>query len=222
MRVFCPGTAVYLRRRVAGMDKIVLVRCVGTGACRLVLQWAENDTTSSLPRPGEEVTCQALLQGVLLVTKGIVDDVTPGKQPRIHVKVEERCIAVPLRKWPRYAVSGRLQISETIGCQSYAFNTFREINISLGGFGVEIPKDAWDGMDDIDFTLDLQVQRNGAADQELPGLTLLGAGLIRRRWPITERDALYLGVQFSGVDADQMQALEFWLAAHNSYLREAK
>jgi hypothetical protein len=220
--VFGPGTSVYLRRRIAGLDKIILVRCVGTGANRLVLQWTATDAASSLPRPGEEVTCQSLMQGVLFVANGVIDDVTPGKQPRIHVKVHERCVAVPLRKWPRYAVAGCLRLSETEGSQMYSHSTYETINLSLGGFGVDLPQDAWEGADSVYFILDLLIERNGVADEELPGLTLFGEGMIRRRFKIPERDVQYLGVQFTSVDAEQIQALEFWLAAHNSYLREAK
>lgn len=219
--VFTTGTAVYLRRRTAGMEKIVQARCVGFGLNRLILQWAESDAADLLPRPDEEVTCQALQHGVLLIAKGTVDDITPGRSPRIHITVEQRCVAVPLRKWPRYTVAGRLSLREPAGGTAYSPPAYLPVNISLGGFGVALPKDAWDGGENVCFTLDLLFERNGEPDQELPGLTLRGAGLVRQRW-VTPENALYLGVQFTAVEPDQLQALEFWLAAHSTYLREAK
>jgi hypothetical protein len=165
------------------------------------------------------VTCQTLLHGVLFVAKGIVEQVTAGKAPRLHIKTGERCIAVPLRKWPRYQVSGCLQLSGEDASANVCQSNYSSMNLSLGGFGVELPKEGWVGGDQVHFVLDILVERNGQPDMDLPGITLEGEALVRRRMYIQENDTTYIGIQFGTLDDDQMGALEFWLAAHNSYLR---
>jgi hypothetical protein len=217
--VFQAGLPVYLRRRIAGLDKIVLVSCAGVSPGTLILRWLDAVASGVPPREGEEVTCQALLQGVLHVASGFVEEVTAGKQPRLRIRVQERCLAVPLRKWPRYSVQGRLRMSQAGGSRVLSQNSFRGMNVSLGGFGIELGRDMWDGPDEVEFVLELLVERNGKADESLPGVNVAGDGVIRRRQAIAERNATYYGVQFTAVPEEQVQALEFWLAAHSAYLR---
>jgi hypothetical protein len=217
--VFKAGMPVYLRRRIAGMDKIVLVNCAAASGATLVMQWSDTETNGMPPRDGEEVTCQSLRQGVLFVAKGRVEDVSPGKQPRLRIRVGENCIAVPLRKWPRYQVCGRLRLSQTADPRVYSQNSYHSMNISLGGFGVELAKDAWDGGEQVDFALDLLIERNGVADVDLPGITIAGTGVIRRRHEVPERNTVYVGLQFQNLAQEYGGALEFWLAAHSCYMR---
>lgn len=219
--VFKTGTPVYLRRKIAGLDKIVLITCTGTSTGMLIMQWSDSATHGAPPRPGEEVTCQCLLQGVLYIAKGTVDEVTQGKQPRLRIRTGEICIAIKLRKTPRYRVSGRLRISQADPPLALSQNSFHSINVSQGGFGIELARDAWTGGDQVEFVLELLIERNGVADSELPGLQLEGAGLIRRRFDIPESHAVYLGVQFVDMAQEHKDALQFWLAAHSSYLRKA-
>jgi hypothetical protein len=219
--VFNAGMSVYLRRRIAGLDKIVLVTCAGTSAGMLIMQWSDIATHGVPPRTNEEVTCQCLLQGVLYVATGRVEEVTQGKQPRLRIRVGDSCIAVVLRSAPRYYVSGRLRLSQAEPPLVYGQNLFHSTNISLGGFGIELAKDAWVGGDQVYFVLDLLIERNGVANPDLPGLTIEGEGEIRRRYEIPERNAVYAGVQFTDLEQEQKDALEFWLAAHSSYMRAA-
>lgn len=217
--VFQANMPVYLRRKIAGMDKIVLVNCAGTSPGTLVMQWPDSATAGVPPRADEEVTCQCLLKGVLFLATGKVEEVTQGKQPRLRLRVGEYCIAVPLRKAPRYQVSGRLRLSQAEGLLVYGQSAFHSLNISLGGFGTELEKDAWVGGDEVYFVLELLIERNGVADETLPGLTIEGLGVIRRRYDVPQRNAVYLGVQFAKLEQELADALEFWLAAHCSYMR---
>jgi hypothetical protein len=217
--VFQAGMPVYLRRKIAGMDKIVLVTCASTSPGTLVMQWPASATAGVPPRTEEEVTCQCLLKGVLYIATGKVEEITQGKQPRLRLRVGETCIAVALRSSPRYRVSGRLRLSQTEGLLVYGQNSFHSINISLGGFGTELDKDAWMGGDEVYFVLDLLIERNGVADENLPGLMIEGQGLIRRRYDIPEHNAVYIGIQFTVLEQELLDSLEFWLAAHSSYMR---
>jgi hypothetical protein len=223
-RVFRAGFPVYLRCRHGDEERVVLVRCQGyqPGSRTLIVQWTDAAASQGVVLfVGDEMVCQALLGGVLYVTRGRVEEITPGKLPRVRILVEPKCVAVPLRKHPRYRIQGRARLGEPGDAQAYLQNSYHEMNISLGGFGLTVPSGVEPPSDEVAFMVEMMVDRDGSPDQSMPGLSIEGRAVIRRREQANGDAGTYVGLEFTMLPDSHKSALSFWLAAHDSYLREA-
>jgi hypothetical protein len=218
-KAFRAAMQVNVRVRLPGgeINTIAEVVSIQPNAGMIVVQWSG----TVLPRAGLDINCQGLVAGVLYVARGHVEDITPGKNPRVKLHVEERCVAVPLRKHHRWIVQGRLEFSAPGAAPYYVQNLYHEMNVSLGGFGSVLPLDALrEDLEAIEAKLDLLVDRQGKPAEDLPGVSVTVAFKVRVKRALEGTANCYAGLEFIDLPESQLNALVFWLNAHESYLRE--
>jgi len=221
--VFAVGAQIQIRYKLRQMEYLVNVNCLGVQDNRgeITIKWTEEAARQSAPPPYEHLVNLHLIQkGVLYVVTAKVAEVATGRLPRVRLSVEPTCRVFPLRQHQRYAILGRLQLGPSLGNYTYTQNVPHPMNISLGGFGVELPPQPYEIGTKISFILDIFVDSDGHVNECFPSFKLRGEGVIRSLTASTHEGLVRMGIQFSELDSAQHKALEFWLVAHNSQLRE--
>ena len=218
---FEAGNLIYLSFKCGLSDTSVPATCVGVQpeSSIVVVHWHDTSSSAAL-EPGLELTCQTIKHGVLYILHGQLAEIAPGRSPRLKLRVEPSCVALPLRRYQRYKVQGRLRLGPEDGAQTYAQNAYHAMNISLRGFGIELPSGTWQVAGEVPFALGLLVERNGTAMTSLPGLEIEGRAVVRKQLEAADGATVYLGLEFTELAESQQSALQFWLTAHQTYLRE--
>jgi hypothetical protein len=122
---------------------------------------------------------------------------------------------VPLRQYQRYDVYARLQLEDEDHSTILECRSPQGVNISLGGFGLETrPLGLKPGKV---LGYNIEVMHRAAEDEAV--LQLSGAATVRMCNENSERGVAYLGLQFCDPECVQTQALEVWLAEHQSLQR---
>lgn len=222
--VFRAGSAVHLRIRFGGLERMVPVTCQGVLAPDnlLVVQWsADAAARANLPRPNQELQCYALSNGVLYVVQGRVVQLGEGKLPEIQCQVEPLCMAKPLRRHQRFVVQGLVLLGDEAGEDELDGGEPYPLDISLGGFGLELPAVDIKVGQELPFALKLWVDDDGRAAVEHPVLELRGQAVVRNLRLDELGGTMILGLEFSRLADLQMASLQMWIAAHVSFLREA-
>jgi len=220
-QVFTPEILLYIRFERLSAQYLLPVSCKGYSAQSEILQigWsAQAAEQSEPPEPGTKVACLALQDGVLYTVKATVLDRSEGKLPRVRFQADKQCIGVNLRKHPRYEVTGRFSFGEAGRHLAFYQNVPRTINLSLGGFGCEVPRKAWLDLERVSYRLELFEQLKPADNAE-PSLVVEGNAMVRK---VLEREAgatVYLGCQFENLSPNQATEIELWLAAYTASQR---
>ena len=158
---------------------------------------------------------------MLYAVNGDVLEASAGTTPRVRMKADGNCLAFPLRKHERYSVVASLEISDLRGDKSYTKTVPKPLDISLGGFGLEITDLSWSVGEQVCFGFEIFVADGIIANRGLPSVKLKGIAVIRSLLRTKAADKVRLGCQFSGLPNSQLEALEFWQTVHASYLRQA-
>jgi hypothetical protein len=222
--IFRAGSAIHLRIRFGGLERMVPVTCQGVLEADnlLIVQWsADAAARANPPRPNQEVQCYALANGVLYAVKGYVIQVGEGKLPEIQCEVEPNCTAKPLRRHQRFQVQGLVLLGDAIGEEELDAGQPYPLDISLGGFGMELPTAELQPGQELPFALKLWVDDDGRAAVEHPVLELSGQAVVRNLRVDEAGGTMTIGLEFSRLAALQMASLQMWIAAHVSFLREA-
>jgi len=221
--VFSSGAEIHLRGRFNASEKIVPVISQGVRqpANELVVQWtAESGSSAQLPRPGQPVQFYTVVGGVLHIAKGEVIKLSDAPSLSIRSKVEEYCLAIPLRRHPRYHAFGRLQLAEPAAAAVNQQEPPQPMDISLGGFGATVAGGEWRSGQELAFQLQLWVDVNGRPAEVFSQLELGGSAIIRNTAPGTVAGTTHIGAQFQELAAARQATLELWLAACAAYLRQ--
>lgn len=222
--VFRAGSAIHLRIRFGGLERMVPVTCQGVVADDnlLVVQWsADAATHANPPRLNQELQCYTMASGVLYVAAGQVVKLGEGALPEIQCRLQPVCTAKPLRKHQRFQVQGQVLLGNEIGEEELNAGQPYPLDISLGGFGVELPAAELHVGEELPFALKLWVDDDGRAAVEHPVLELSGHAFVRNLRQDELGGTMILGMEFSRLAALQMASLQMWIAAHVSFLREA-
>ena len=123
--------------------------------------------------------------------------------------------------WLRYQVQGQLLLGEPGADNAYEANQPFPMDLSLGGFGFEIPETELQVDEELPFAVKLWVDDDGRPAMEHPVLELHGQALVRNVRKDELGGTVILGLEFSRMPALQMASLQMWIAAHVSFLREA-
>lgn len=216
-RVFAAGLPTYLRFRWGVLNVLapVVSHGITTPGNLLSVQWQDKAANPHIPDEGTPVTCHALSNGVLYAARGEVTSSGDGPQPRLRIQLDPACVAVPLRQHERYDVNARLQLVDEDQATILEYRSPQNMNISLGGFGLETRPLGLKPGKVLGYTIEI-VQRSGEEESVLP---LNGAATVRMCTENRDRGVAYLGLQFCDPDQQQTQALELWLAAHQTGLR---
>jgi hypothetical protein len=222
--VFSAGSAVHLRIRFGGLERMVPVTCRGLlePDNLLVVRWSEDAAArANPPRPNQELQFYTLVNGVLYVVQGRVATVGDGTLPEIQCHVDPTCLVKPLRRHQRYQVQGQVLLGEADVGEEFDASQPLPMDLSLGGFGVELPAAEFEVSQELPFALKLWVDDDGRAAVEHPVLELSGHAVIRNLREDELGGTLILGLEFTRLAALQMASLQMWIAAHVSFLREA-
>lgn len=222
--VFSPGIAVHLRVRFGGLERMVPATCQGVGPAddELVLVWSEEAAAqANPPRKGQELQCYTLVDGVLYMVDAQVTGLTDDSPPRINCAVSSTCHATPLRRHQRFQVQGELSIGEPDDENYYCHNQPQPMDLSLGGFGSELPAGDWQVGDEAICHLKVWVDIHGRAAVEHPVLQLNGRAAIRNVRPDENGGMVFVGLEFVGLPELQAASLHLWLVAHASFMRSA-
>ncbi len=222
--VFSAGIPVHLRVRFGGLERMVPATCqgIGTAGDELVLVWTEEAAAqANPPRKGQELQCYTLVEGVLYVVDAQVTGLSDDTPPRINCAVPATCHATPLRRHQRYQVQGELSIGEPEDENYYCHNQPQPMDLSLGGFGSELPAGDWQVGDEASFHLKVWVDINGRAAVEHPVLQLNGRAAIRNIRPDENGGMVFVGLEYVGLPELQQASLHLWLSAHSSFMRSA-
>ena len=224
VEVFSPGTSVHLRIRFGGLERMVPVTCTGVLQAEnlLVVRWSEDAAAhANPPRLDQELQCYTLVNGVLYVAAGKVASLGDGRLPEIQCQMQAMCTAKPLRKHQRYQVQGQVLLGELGAENAYETSQPFPMDLSLGGFGIEIPEMQLQVDEELPFAMKLWVDDDGRAAVEHPVLELSGHAVVRNVRKDELGGTIILGLEFSRLPALQMASLQMWIAAHVSFLREA-
>jgi hypothetical protein len=187
----------------------------------LIVQWTEEAASAGpLPRIGQEVQFYAMNAGVLHVAKGQIVDLAEGRLPRIRSSTTASCIAVPLRRYPRYRVLGQLRVGAEGDPQACRQPEPQAMDLSRGGLGTTVSTLGFEVGTVVEFHLEAWVARDGEAQLDIPPLQLEGRAEIRRCSQGETKEALELGLRFHELSAQQDRTIEVWLAAHAAQLRQ--
>jgi hypothetical protein len=222
--VFSTGMPVHLRGNMGGAERMVPVTCVGVSPQgeELMLQWSEEASAQSAPPArGLPIQVYTVASGVLYVTSGEVSEITEGKVPLIRCETKDLCVAIPMRKYTRYQVRGQVRLGDVDQPHAYRQQEPESMDISEGGFGLPVPDRGWATGQEVGFHLRVWVARGGEPLTAYPILELGGRAFIRNVRPTGNEGEVFVGLQFSSLLEIQEQALQLWLAAHVSFLREA-
>ena len=222
--VFSTGMPVHLRGSMGGAERMVPVTCVGVGPQgeELMLQWTEEASTQSQPPvQGLPIQVYTVASGVLYVTSGEVAEISQGSTPLIRCETKELCVAIPMRKHTRYRVRGQVRLGDVGQPNTYRQQDPETMDISEGGFGLPVPDRGWAAGQEVGFHLRVWVDRGGEPLTAYPVLELGGRAAVRSVRPTGHEDEVFVGLQFTSLLEIQEQALQLWLAAHVSFLREA-
>ncbi|MBN2081013.1 PilZ domain-containing protein [bacterium] len=221
--VFKTGAQVHLRGHLGSAEKMVPVMCMGVQGPEkeLVVQWTEDSSEQAhLPQPGLAVQFYTVATGVMYIARGQVVNLSDGRLPRIRNKIDAVCLAVPLRQSPRYLVQGQVRIGEPGDNTAYRQNQPHAMDISLGGFGIQVHNRGWLAGQETGFQLKIWVDRGGQPDPAMPELQLHGRITIRAVRPSDSPQLVNLGAEITELSRSQLNTLQMWLAAHEIYLRE--
>lgn len=222
--MFSAGIPVHLRVRFGGLERMVPATSHGTSSAagELVLEWSkEAAAQANPPRKGQALECYTLHDGVLYVVDAEVTEVTADSPPLINCAVNPLCRATPLRRHQRYQVQGELSVGEPGDENYYCHNQPQPMDLSLGGFGTELPSGDWEPGNEALFHLKAWVDINGRAAVEHPVLQLNGRAAIRNVRPEPESDMVFVGLEFVDMAELQVASLHLWLSAHASFMRSA-
>jgi hypothetical protein len=221
--VFSHGHPLFLRFKLASLDRIIPVLCQGITQPGniLAVQWTEESArVSQAPVDATEIQCQMLNAGVLYLLKGQVCGSSSGRLPRVRIRVNDKCVGVKLRSQQRYAVRGKLELLEPGGAVVYTPNHHQKMNISLGGFGTRLPESALPMQIFTGFRLEACVERDSLPDETYPPLILEGEAELRHTVPSSQDGMLYAGFSFSKISDIDLGVLQFWIATNSQVLRE--
>lgn len=221
--VYIPGKTIHLRAHLGDAERMLPVVCQGVQdpGHSLIVQWTEEAASAGpLPEIGQEVQFYAMNAGVLHVAKGQIIDMAEGRLPRIRSRTTASCIAVPLRRYPRYQVMGMLRLGADEDPQACRQPQPTAMDLSRGGLGTTISELSFEVGAVVEFQLEIWVARGGEPQLDIPPLELHGRAEIRRRSQGDTKDALELGLRFYDLSEQQDRTMEVWLAAHAAQLRQ--
>lgn len=221
--IFVAGRITYLRFAQFKVERMVIVESLGVtnpGSC-LTLQWVHpNRDTPSPPASELAVQVHCLFEGVLHIVVGVIEDVSVGPKPRIRVRVDPGCLAVMLRKHPRYPVVGQARIGQEGYLKSCGRITPQEMDISMGGFGLTITDNNYGKGDELDFSLELLCGETQSPIMGWASHFVEGRAVIRRVDPIVPGRKVHLGQEFLHLSEKDRQILAHWLAIQDSAQRQ--
>jgi len=221
--VYTPGKTIHLRAHLGDAERMLPVICQGVQnpGHSLIVQWTEEAASAGpLPAIGQAVQFYAMNAGVLHVAKGQIIHMAEGRLPRIRSRTTASCIAVPLRRYPRYRVLGMLRLGAADDPQACRQPEPTVMDLSRGGLGTTVSELALEVGAVVEFQLEAWVARGGEPQLDIPPLELHGRAEIRRCSQGETRDALELGLRFYELSEQQDHSIEVWLAAHAAQLRE--
>jgi len=221
--VFKTGAQIHLRGHLGSAETMVPVLCMGVQGPEkeLVVQWTEeSEEQAHQPKPGLGVQFYTVVVGVMYVARGTVAGLSDGRLPRIRNQVDQLCLAVKLRQNPRYAVHGQVRLGEPGDNTAYRQNQPHAMDVSLGGFGIQVQNRGWKVDQETGFQLKLWLDRDGQPDLGMPQLQLHGRITIRAVRSSDSPQLVKLGVEFTELSQAQLNTLRMWLTAHEIYLRE--
>ena len=220
--VFKSGRPTYLRYTQFTKERMVNVECLGLNnpGSSLNLGWIHpSGVASTSPKPGAKVQVHSLFDGVLHIVSGEIMDVTGGSKPRIRIRVEENCLAIPLRKHQRLLVLGKVRLGQEGDIKSYNQITPHQLDISLGGFGLTVPDAGYNQGEEMEFCLDLLSKESDASNPDNISFELAGRALVCRASSIENGAGVHLGLQFLDLSEEGSENLEHWLTIHESIQR---
>ena len=222
---FKEGHVAFLRVRESADSAFSLVYCQGYDDLGQVmqLQWSKEAASAGpAPEPGELVKCHAVIKGVLFTLSGTVLELSGGPMPLIWLKAPRNCASVWLRSHVRYSVLSCLRIGEEMDESVFRMKNFEPMNLSLGGFGVQLPLLPWNIGTTRAFAMKVLAQSDdGAPVIELPSLELSGYVVLRRHSSPSSDGKYWVGCSFDSLVGRGKSALECWLSAYIDKLREA-
>lgn len=218
--VVAADTPVYVRLDCNGEERIELLRCARFNTTELmaVLEWLADDGVEEVlpPQPPQQVQCFISRQGLLYEIKGELLRIEATQPCLITIRLEPRANAYKLRQYERYRVWGRLRLGEA-GDSDYFYHNLEPLplNVSFGGFGLQLSSVGWNTGDQVRFSLEAYLDIEGRLGCQRPVLRLRGEAVLCSRVPVAGKDdAEHFGFRFSNLGEYQMGALRLWLATN--------
>lgn len=218
----------YVRLRDGEVEKIVHVKLMeafekpnGTDNLELYLEIATNALAhaASLDK-GEKVTCHAIYHGVLYTAPCSFLSIVTEEDTCLVVNASPQSLGLELRQHERYQVQGCARLTPQKGSGGISQILPMPMNISLGGFGMELADCSWQRGEEIGLHLRIFAERDNQADRSLPVVELTGKAMLRTQVDKRDGGKQYFGFSFSEVPGDEIQALAFWLKSHAVPMRK--
>ena len=220
---FSKGKLCYLRYNIGNRTISAPVNCtgMGTNGRLLKVEWTPVTSTGAIPPPpGKAVTCFIVEQGRFFNMLGEVKTVYSGELPVIDITVPTHCAAVSLRKTQRFVALGRFRLGDPGDHRVYYQHKQQLLDVSQGGFGVEIPSSLWEVDDVLPFSLDVCVPGDdGKPASGYPTMSI--EGLARVCAAKKDGGKMKLGLAFHSINSQAKSMLQYWLTTFGEYLERA-
>lgn len=218
--VISADTPVYVRLNCSGEQRIELLRCARFDRAEMtaILEWLADESCVdvSAPQPPQHVQCYVSREGNVYEIEGELVRVEATKPCLLAINVAPQANTYRLRQHERYQVWGRLRLGET-GESDYFYHNIDPLplNVSFGGFGLQISSVGWNIGDQVRFSLEAYLDIRGEIGWRRPILRLRGDAVLRSRVPVAGSDHIeHFGFKFHNLAEYQMAALRLWLATN--------
>ena len=220
VEVIAADTPVYVRLDCSGEQRIELLRCARFDRAEMtaILEWLADDNCVDIPapQPPQSVQCYVSREGMVYEIESELVRVEATRPCLMAVKIAPQANAYRLRQHERYQVWGRLRLGET-GESDYFYHNIDPLplNVSFGGFGLQISSVGWKIGDQVRFSLEAYLDIEGEPGWRRPVLRLRGDAVLRSRVPVAgSDDKEHLGFKFLNLAEYQVAALRLWLATN--------
>jgi len=180
-----------------------------------------NSAAFSRLEPGAGVAVMLLAENILFSTLATVVEFTADDQPALRLLLPNQCRGRSLRTHQRYHAMGTFILRPDEPLDKYYQSSPVPVNISLGGFGLQVNNLAIESEQEISFELKVMVAAGDTVDPGCPELRLSGKAIARFIMTLDSDQTSYCGFQFSRLDNQMQVELAFWIRTHEALLREA-
>lgn len=179
----------------------------------------EHDTPIQGVVQGDKVTLYMLKSGVLYVTQCSLSEVSSDTTLRFEAKVPQQCVGVELRNSQRYAVQSSVRLFQIFSPGGYCQLFPIPLNISLGGFGLEMAEGALVKGKPVTFQFKVYIDTDNEADRDYPALEISGEAKVMTTHKPNVHSPTYFGFAFTKLDPISLESLANWIQTHKRFLR---
>jgi hypothetical protein len=137
----------------------------------------------------------------------------------LRLQVPVQCRGHSLRSDQRFTAYGVFTLIPDKPLERYIQSSPVPINISIGGFGLQLENLELEPDQEVSFQLRVLLENHNPSDLTTPVLELSGIAIARYSMQLDSSRISYCGFQFHNLPEEIQGSLAFWIKAHQALLR---